>query len=107
MKKHFQQVLQNVLNYYKMDKEKLNKAAKHEAYNNCSISYKDYKEGFIKSADWLMTQPLINRLTDEEKEKIMQIYRHASHPCNRVTFAGQTVLRLFPSIFGKELFNEE
>lgn len=95
-----------------MDADKLNEAAKHfaawETINSTDPNNNYYcKWGFIKGAKWLMSQSLADRLTEEEKERIMQVYRHASCPSNRVTFAGQTVLRLFPSIFGKELFNEK
>ena len=93
-----------------MDADKLNEAAiryeEDSTYGGMEALY-DTKFAFKKGAQWLMQQPLADRLTEEEKEKIMQIYRHSSYPSNRVTFAGQTVLRLFPGIFGKELFNEK
>lgn len=99
-----------------MDADKLNEAAENysrvvsNAYPYYATSHNleyECNKAFQNGANWLMQQPLSDRLTDEEKEKIMQVYRHASYPSNRVTFAGQTVLRLFPSIFGKELFNEK
>ena len=92
-----------------MDADKLNWAAIAYANKNTTAinPFGRIMDDFKAGAEWLMAQPLADRLTDEEKEKIMQVYRHASYPSNRCTFAGQTVLRLFPSIFGKELFNEK
>ena len=90
-------------------RDKLNEAAITYAKKNTTAlnPFGRIMDDFKAGAEWLMQQPLADRLTEEEKEKIMQIYRHASYPSNRVTFAGQTVLRLFPGIFGKELFNEK
>ena len=93
-----------------MDADKVNEAAEKCTYykDNMTAGYaRGHYDGFKVGTLWFMQQPLADRLTEEEKEKIMQIYRHASSPSNRVTFAGQTVLRLFPGIFGKELFNEK
>lgn len=60
-----------------MDKEKLNKAA--EEYNrklgkSRNVSWNDGEYGFISGAEWLMQQPLSERLTEEEKENIIADY---------------------------------
>lgn len=101
-----------------MDRDELNKAAEEYAHENAwypgETSYESdinamqesFSDTFKRGADWLMQQPLSERLTDEEKEKILQVYRQASYPSNRCTFTGQCVLRLFPCIFGKDLFNQ-
>ena len=57
-----------------MDRDKLNEAAKREAYNNYGRFYYERRDGFIKGAEWLMTQPLADRLTDEEKEEMIKRY---------------------------------
>ena len=58
-----------------MDKEKLNEAAEDIAnrygfddFDKVSVDF-----GFKAGADWLMKQPLADRLTDEEKEKVREI----------------------------------
>ena len=91
-----------------MDADKVNEATIAYAKKNTTAlnPFGRIMDDFKASANWLMQQPLSDRLTDEEKAKITQIYRQASYPSNRCTFTAQTVLRLFPSIFGKELFNQ-
>lgn len=88
-----------------MENDKLEKAAKREAYDNYDRSYNDRRDGFIKGAEWLMSQPLSERLTEEEREKIkgyltsaMFVYASGSH-------ASLEGLRdMFFDIFGKEMF---
>ena len=112
-----------------MDKEKLNDAA--EKYNKklgkCrDVTWNDGEYGFIAGADWLMQQPLADRLTDEERKKVIEIYKDESGMVERQTLKIQesinptcrqfyaetresylSRLRLLQSIFGKELFNEK
>ena len=90
-----------------MDREKLNAAAEKAAtiqYRNLSdpdVSQDGRTEAmfasmFEQGANWLMQQPLSDRLTDEEKEKIKALYyEYHSH-----------VFHIeLEKIFGKELFN--
>lgn len=64
-----------------MDKEKLNKSAEKYARKNawypgetsCEndiIAMEVFSDAFKSGAEWLMQQPLSERLTDKEKEKI-------------------------------------
>lgn len=103
-----------------MDKDKLNEAAKHfaawETINSSDPNNNYYcKWGFIKGAQWLMQQPLANRLTDEEKEKIRNYHRVLTRDkhvaiCNR-SYSGQAgadaMLFSLEQIFGEELFDEK
>ena len=97
-----------------MDADKLNEAAKREAYNGYSGSYKDRKEGFIKGANWLMQQPLTARLTDKEKEKHRNTYNRLVEAQKKAFkekddfIINMTACQLgtLTQIFGKELFNQ-
>ena len=113
-----------------MDADKLNEAAKHfaawETINSSDPNNNYYcKWGFIKGAQWLMQQPLADRLTDEEKEKIMAIYKREvdsmelethriktaeneiAKVCHESNF-WQAKLKadMLEQIFGKSLFNQ-
>lgn len=64
-------------------RDKLNEEATFEAYKYANPDSDepcydtDFYEGFKQGADWLMQQPLSERLTDEEKEMIRIMFRHA------------------------------
>lgn len=76
-----------------MDREKINKAAKQDAIHTVIgdlYERGNYEMGFVAGADWLMQQPLSDRLTNEEKEKLT--------PANRY---------LLRQIFGSDLFKEK
>ena len=120
-----------------MDKDKLNEAAEKAAtiqYRNLSdpnVSQDGRTEAmfasmFEQGAIWLMQQPLSDRLTDEEKERIIKRYKYESDMMDRQTLKIQkstnptcrqfyvdirenhrSRLRLLKSIFGEELFNEK
>ena len=54
-----------------MDADKLNEAAEREIDNalfDDEVEYICTKNAFKKGAKWLMTQPLSDRLTEEERE---------------------------------------
>ena len=112
-----------------MDKEKLIKAAwdyrKANRYEDNPYQT-DIMDAFCYGADWLMTQPLADRLTDEEKEKIIKRYNDELDMVQRLTLRVQESvnpscrqfhaeardgyvarLKLLESIFGKDLFNEK
>ena len=95
-----------------MEKEKLDKAAEKEV-EDCFCSFFDDEGEYIRvnnafkiGVNWLMQQPLADRLTDEEKEKIKSLYKWATECTdnNEEAAVTQTVLE---NIFGKELFNEK
>ena len=91
-----------------MDRDKLNEAAweYHKANRYEDNPYRvDIMDAFCHGADWLMKQPLANRLTDEEKEKIKAIYFRNVYSVADVQ-SNFTEKCLIDAIFGKELFNE-
>lgn len=60
-----------------------------------------FEDGFKQGAQWLMQQPLSDRLTEEEKEKIKKLYH---------TLWGKSVHKTqleFADIFGTALFIEK
>ena len=107
-----------------MDRDKLNEAAKEQADYGTHWGWGDRKECFISGAEWLMTQPLADRLTDEEKEKIIKRYndelemarlhtkkmKESTNPSSRQFHANVrdgyiSRLKLIEQLFGKDLFN--
>lgn len=91
-----------------MDKEKLKEAASTASDNAVfdSDHWNNYNEGFVKGADWLMTQSLADRLTDEEKEKVRGFYNGETF-CELDFMELVSTRRVFESLFGKDLFNEK
>lgn len=99
-----------------MNKEKLDKlVSSHtsqllELKDGDFLTYTDIEVALKRGANWLMRQPLSERLTDEEKEKIRQIYIDNSPMTNWVNVDKKVsicVLQLLESIFGPELFKEK
>lgn len=100
-----------------MDREKLNKAAKQDAINTVigdPYERGNYEMGFESGAEWLMGQPLSERLTDAEREDIVFAYKASvrliqkteiTNPNLAEVFKGQQLL--LSSIFGKDLFREK
>lgn len=106
-----------------MDKDKLNEACDTAFLENYFPSatespdprWEMFADGFKQGASWLMQQPLADRLTEEEKEKIRNEYaellkaqRKARQ--DRDTFYGNILSAqrgIYESIFGKELFKEK
>lgn len=91
-----------------MDKEKLKDAALAHCddFTNYITTVLDVIRAFCGGAEWLMSQPLADRLTDEEKERIKSIYR------DLIPLKGHMVgivgkMMLLEQIFGKEMFNEK
>ena len=103
-----------------MDADKLNEAAdKWTHFYNTEMRTEPlpyngrFKKGFIKGAQWLMQQPLADRLTNEEKEKIRESYNKAQKDTYDNTIEGAikctvsaVVMNCLIGIFGKELFNQ-
>ena len=94
-----------------MDKEKLNEAASTASDNAVfdSDHWNNYNEGFVKGADWLMQQPLADRLTEEEKQRIrIMLDSTKLESLSTVQTAFQKgVAECLDTIFGKDLFNEK
>ena len=100
-----------------MDKDKLNEAARAKqpcGICSSSILKKAFIEGFEQGAQWLIQQPLVDRLTYEEKEKIKKLYNKVNKDTYDNTIEGAikctisvVVMNSLVSIFGKELFNEK
>lgn len=95
-----------------MDKDKLNKAAEDATYcqDNITANYAiGHCKGFKRGASWLMQQPLSERLTEEEKEKITDMYNNMES--FRKCSTNPIMIGLFLSlqitvenIFGTDLF---
>ena len=99
-----------------MERDKLNEAASDASDNAVfdSHPWNNYNEGFIKGASWLMQQPLADRLTDEEKERIKKLYLtdeeidDVKSAFGAYPVAAATITKnILESIFDKDLFSEE
>ena len=93
-----------------MDADKLNEAANNIPTHAPDALYDmGYVCGFMDCANWLMQQPLADRLTDEEKEKITEIYWQAMKDWVGIGEArGHCKVGVaIEQIFGEELFNEK
>ena len=105
-----------------MDKDKLNEAMLRAWCQYRNMEYvpdfvnplpsENFERGFKQGTQWLMQQPLADRLTDEEKEKIRAIYKdyekletYGEALSDRT--AGRMQCFTLEQIFGKELFNEK
>lgn len=97
-----------------MDKDKLNEAAwdyHSDNYFADNPHREDIMDAFKDGANWLMTQPLSDRLTDVEKAKARAAYKRAEECYNDNAddmsyAAGLVVKTVLKEIFGKELFNQ-
>ena len=93
-----------------MDADKLNEAALDNipAHAPDALYDEGFVGGFMACANWLMQQPLADRLTDEEKERIkgymMSIFAFQLCGTNP---SCEAVKDMIIDIFGKELFNEK
>ena len=115
-----------------MDADKLNEAAENHfmtaiPYYHCSDTVRSCViNAFRASVNWLMQQPIADRLTEEEKERIIMRYndelkmalhhtlkmKKSSDPSSRQFHANVregyiSRIKLLQQIFGKELFNEK
>lgn len=89
-----------------MNKEKLEKAANDFArgYSFNDETLKDCSfYSYVAGARWLQSRPLADRLTEEEREKIKEMYVDLIPlKGNMPGIVGQMIL--LEDIFGKELF---
>lgn len=117
-----------------MDADKLNEACDTAFLENYFPSatespdprWEMFADGFKQGADWLMHQPLADRLTDEEKERIKAIYKREADSMeletHRIKTAENEIAKvchesnfwqaklkadMLEGIFGIELFNEK
>ena len=97
-----------------MNKDKLNEACDTAFLENYFPSatespdprWEMFADGFKQGAQWVMQQPLSDRLTDEEKEKIRERYNYYMSEEPNCYF-GCRMRNEFELIFGKELFNKK
>ncbi|MDE7345311.1 MAG: hypothetical protein K2N48_01060 [Muribaculaceae bacterium] len=111
-----------------MDADKVNEAAITYAKENTTAlnPFGRIMDDFKAGADWLMQQPLSDRMTDKEKKKIIKRYndelevaqhhtlkmKESTNPTSRQFHANVregyiSRLKLLETIFGKDLFNEK
>lgn len=97
-----------------MNTEKLKNAAflaaacYHNTEDNPEYN-KSFYDGFITGVRWLMAQPILNKLTDEEKEKIREEFWKAMRhwvTINEARGHSRTAAAL-TSIFGEDLFTSK
>ena len=90
-----------------MDADKLNEAAGKDWCEN--VLDRDLKpitkQAFKRGAQWLMHQPLADRLTEEEKAELIADFNRCKLLANKDYRDGRIVT--YANIFGKELFNEK
>ena len=98
-----------------MDRIELIKAA-WDASDNAvfdSNNWNNYNDGFMKGAEWLMGQPLKDRLKWNEFDTAKDIYEFAKKRLDSDDLAiGETgkyeaKIEVIEAIFGKEMFNEK
>ena len=103
-----------------MNTNKLNEAADNHfmtaiPYFHCSDTVRSIADKAFKSgAQWLMQQPLIDRLTDDEKERIIKKYNFNDEAglataIRTGEMANKYILMrdLLEDIFGETLFSEK
>lgn len=89
-----------------MEKDKLENAAESAMEGLgyfTQVNAASIKTAFIQGAEWLIGQPLRERMTEEEKEKIKERYDYyMSEEPN--CYLGSRMRNEYESIFGKEMF---
>lgn len=93
-----------------MEKEKLYNAARSEAFDLVDCAHQtdshDLVEAFVQGAEWLQSQPIADRLTEEERGKIKGMYADLIPLKGRM--AGIVVqMVLLEKIFGKGMFENK
>ena len=91
-----------------MGRDKLNDAAEkyfkeESAFRPPCLCKGFVLDAFLAGALWLMTQPLADRLTDEEKAELIADFNRCKLLANKDYRDGRIVT--YANIFGKELFN--
>ena len=116
--------------YKPMDKDKLNDVALVHCEKFANGTYIatlfDVISAFKDGVEWLMSQPLADRLTEEEKEEVRKFHRANLHYAienteKMKTTSGESTRqsasvrreififsnKILEQIFGKEMFNEK
>lgn len=84
------------------------------AFDCCECPADSYEDGFKAGANHVLSLPLSQRLTDEEREWVRKMYAECeliemddnpNLPADRITEAGAK-MQMLEEIFGKELFRE-
>ena len=93
-----------------MDADKLNEAAEkyfkeESAFRPPCLCKGFVFDAFLAGAQWLMTQPLAYRLTEEEKAGLMADFNRCKLLANKDYRDGRIVT--YANIFGNDLFNEK
>lgn len=93
-----------------MDKDKLNEAAwdyHSDNYFANNPHREDIMDAFKDSAEWLMSQPLSDRLTDEEKERIKGMWHDLMELyLNSKSSKLSDFVSMFKELFGVELTDD-
>lgn len=92
-----------------MENDKLYNAARSEAFDLVDCAHqtdkRDLVEAFVQGAEWLQSQPIADRLTEEEREKIKEMYADLIPLKGHMAgIVGQMIL--LEKIFGKEMFEK-
>lgn len=101
-----------------MDREKLEKAANAQThFFNTNMRAENapyderFKKGFIRGVEWLQSQPLKDRLTEEEREEVRAMYKQMMVDFRRTSFKedfGLTnAMNTMEDIFGDWITNKE
>lgn len=85
------------------------------ALTDMRLSYDEVAESaFVKGVEWVLSQPLCDRLSGEEKERIKAEYEHNAEMYDLGSVVPATMgtmhkgkMELLEQIFGAELFNEK
>lgn len=93
-----------------MGRDKLNDAAEkyfkeESAFRPPCLCKGFVLDAFLAGALWLMTQPLADRLTDEEKAELIADFNRCKLLANKDYRDGRIVT--YANIFGNDLFNEK
>lgn len=89
-----------------MNYDKLNEAAEKAYLDRGIWKYRtEMIETFKQGADWLMNQPLSERLTDEEKDRIREKFTYYTTPNAFLEYEPhEIVTACLEEIFGADLF---
>lgn len=99
-----------------MDKDTLEKAAMLEAYNYANPDSDepcydaDFYEGFKQGAEWLMGQPLSERLTEEDVDNLNNVIflMRGMAASNQMSYdCLKHISNALYDIFGKEIFEKQ
>lgn len=88
-------------------KEKLEIAADIASDNAVfdSNPWNVFNDGFVKGAEWLQSQPIVDRLSEGERERIREKFTRYTTPNGFSEYeTHEIVAACLEEIFGKEMF---